>query len=387
MVDAFRLAVVLAYQAPFICIVLSLYVFFSMKRNGLTQKQFLLMRGLAIGSIFLMVFEVLVGMVQYRLLNWDVRSVRVFMFLAYLSLLFNTVLLDEFCISRIQCPSKVLCGFVRGMYFITAVFLVARLVCSGTELFVFFDGEGSIKFGPLDDVQTWCCAVADVFTAALVMKKYYDKNEYADHEKYGKLLSAVLLVFLAIFTYVMIYLPYIIWIGNLLAVLYLYTGMQGLLIYTDELTSLGNRRRMLQDIHEKSKEEWSYILADVNQFKMINDTYGHNEGDRALIAVADVLNDIALLHGSKAYRIGGDEFALVLPLANEDAVSAICLDIRDRLNEHARNIRLPYELTVSCGFSLVSRDSVAGVAEIMEAADQRMYEKKQSSRKSRKKNK
>lgn len=105
-------------------------------------------------------------------------------------------------------------------------------------------------------------------------------------------------------------------LGIFLPILLAFLEIQNSEIYSDALTGLNNRRRMeifLQDmIHNSSESEPFRIhIVDVNDFKQVNDKFGHIAGDRALQLVADALHNVSdRLHGFCA-RYGGDEFVLI----------------------------------------------------------------------------
>lgn len=106
-------------------------------------------------------------------------------------------------------------------------------------------------------------------------------------------------------------------LGTFLPIHLAFLEIQNGEIYSDALTGLNNRRRMeiyLQDkIHNTSEEKPFRIhMIDVNDFKQVNDKFGHIVGDRALQLVADALRNVAgQMHGFCA-RYGGDEFVLIL---------------------------------------------------------------------------
>ena len=373
-----RLAALLSYQAPVICIAICTYVFCSLRRNGITRKQFIQLRLMALGCIGCMVFEVLNGMLSLGLVNWDLRLLIVFSTLAYGFTIFFTVLLSEFCISKVTSPSKLICALIRIAYLLSALLIAARIVLYGTHLFTYFGENGEVMYGPLDDLQTWCCALANALLVGLILIRYLDRSDFVNRERNGKLLFAAVSVTVTVMIYAVFYLPYIIWMGYMLVLMILFTDLQKLMIDRDELTSLSNRRRMLKEIEEMTEESspWSYILIDVNSFKQVNDTYGHNEGDHALQIVASVLDTVASGNGAAAYRIGGDEFAVVASSGEEAAVSGLCAKLEEELSSRAENERLPYPLTISFGYTVYAEMEGKDLHGIMEKADGRMYEDK-----------
>ena len=380
MVDSFRLAVLLAFQAPAICLILCLYVFFSLQRNGLTNRQFFLLRYLAIGCLIFMLLELICGLVLYEVLPWSMRLLPHLYNADSFFMMFNTIIISELSISTLQNPPKRELSIIRGMYYALGFIVVARIAFFKTQLFAYTDASGSIQFGPLDDLQTWVCIAVMAVVTVVLFAKYMNRNEYLYRERYGKMLFSAAAVTVVMLVYVLTYMPYIIWMVYMFVVIYLHQSFQGMMIYTDDLTSLSNRRRMLKDMAEKVKlkARWSYVLADVNRFKQINDKYGHNEGDRALALVAEALRETAGVYNAEAYRIGGDELAVILPVGNPGSAETFCEEFRKCLSGKTAKEQLPYPLTVSCGYALYGEDSLCEIPDLMEKADLRMYENKKN---------
>ena len=138
------------------------------------------------------------------------------------------------------------------------------------------------------------------------------------------------------------------------------------LALTDELTGLGNRRsfdeRLAKELDRADETglPLSLCILDVDAFKTINDTRGHDAGDEALVAVAGVLR-----RDGEAFRLGGDEFVLVLPgLATDDAhdVAAAVIDrVRD------------LGLSISVGVATYAADG-DGRSDLVRRADERLYD-------------
>jgi diguanylate cyclase (GGDEF)-like protein len=165
-------------------------------------------------------------------------------------------------------------------------------------------------------------------------------------------------------------------IGPLLAIaLYqrsTYREMRAMrLALTDPLTGLGNHRhfherlqRELMDAHERSTP-LTLVLIDIDEFKQINDTYGHPAGDRVLSQVAGRLRQ-----GGEAFRLGGDEFAVLLP--GEDAHNAVAAasSILERIRTLTveQNIRM----TASAGVATFPSQGV-GRDELIRLADSALY--------------
>ena len=147
---------------------------------------------------------------------------------------------------------------------------------------------------------------------------------------------------------------------------------------TDGLTGLFNGRHFGTVLQEKEKKKFPFVLfyLDLDRFKPINDTYGHDMGDKLLKEVAARLQR-CIRSKDHAFRIGGDEFAL---LVSADLDEAHCQQLRDRIRQE---LLQPFYLEgqvlhvgVSCGYAAYPRDS-SRATEVRNLADQRMYAQKE----------
>ncbi|WP_407128174.1 GGDEF domain-containing protein [Weissella hellenica] len=106
---------------------------------------------------------------------------------------------------------------------------------------------------------------------------------------------------------------------------------------TDFLTGIGNRRAFETDlrIYHKKLGPWYLVMFDIDDFKKINDQYGHAMGDATLKMVSQIINDHvhALQMEASFYRFGGEEFTLLFANVNSKQVIKIILDIQNIVNQ------------------------------------------------------
>jgi two-component system, cell cycle response regulator len=158
---------------------------------------------------------------------------------------------------------------------------------------------------------------------------------------------------------------------------------------TDPLTELGNRRRMEEDLartHARAlriRHPYSMAIFDIDHFKLYNDHYGHPAGDEALRRIARCLEG-TVRAGESVYRYGGEEFLLLLQDCGvRDAATAaqrICLEVARAAMPHDARPTDPAVVTLSGGVSSWSPDSALSVAEVLEQADQALFQAKSAGR-------
>jgi len=151
---------------------------------------------------------------------------------------------------------------------------------------------------------------------------------------------------------------------------------------TDELTGLVNRRRFLDALHSEIARgkrlggRLSVVLADLDGFKEVNDRFGHHAGDEVLIAFADLLR----AHGRDvdvAARLGGEEFAVLLPETGLDGASTVA----DRLRRSLAELQIPLgvgeKVTVTASFGVAELGESQSVDGLLRAADSALYRAKE----------
>ena len=147
--------------------------------------------------------------------------------------------------------------------------------------------------------------------------------------------------------------------------------------FTDVITGLGNRRRLLADLERRVKaatadEPIVFTMFDLNGFKNYNDSFGHLPGDALLQRLGSALAEAVAEFGGSAYRPGGDEFCVIADAARRHALEeAACR----ALSEHGEG----FSVTTAFGSVVIPQDT-GDATEAMRKADAAMYAQKQSDR-------
>ncbi len=146
------------------------------------------------------------------------------------------------------------------------------------------------------------------------------------------------------------------------------------LSYHDKLTTLYNRAYIEMMRAELEKMEFSplsVILIDMNGLKLVNDVFGHHEGDSLLMAMAEVLKQSSR-STDIVVRWGGDEFLILQPLTSSQECEAVCCKIRTACRQRANT---PIPLSAAIGMA-TREDGFATLAELFSIAENRMYSHK-----------
>ncbi len=144
----------------------------------------------------------------------------------------------------------------------------------------------------------------------------------------------------------------------------------------DALTGLYNRAHFEQELKRLQEEGTipvTLIICDIDGLKFINDTLGHVMGDQLLVATGEILRAAVEVGGTIA-RIGGDEFAIILPGSDTKMGDVVCRKIRGMLKKYSQGqLRVPLSLSMGCA---VKGESTASLQQVLIQADNYMYREK-----------
>ncbi len=135
--------------------------------------------------------------------------------------------------------------------------------------------------------------------------------------------------------------------------------------YLDPLTNLRNRFAFYDDSEHLARDISAAASMDMNGLKELNDTNGHAAGDKALVAIGGCLRE-AVSRNTIAYRVGGDEFAVLFMRQDEDTVKAALAGMKERIEAAG--------YSVSAGYAMKAAGQ--GLEEVLQEADREMYKDK-----------
>ena len=146
------------------------------------------------------------------------------------------------------------------------------------------------------------------------------------------------------------------------------------LAYTDALTKSRNRLAYFNDLKklekDLNKDALRMVFFDLDNLKVINDTFGHHEGDRAIITAYQLINETFGKKGN-CYRMGGDEFSCIIHHATQEEFNKIIALFHEKM--HQINASTAYNFRISLGFSQYQEAKDSTLEDTFQRADRAMY--------------
>ncbi len=267
----------------------------------------------------------------------------------------------------------------KGYLFLASLpllFIVLMVLISTKTGWLFYVDEGNhYHRGPLYLLQSITCYGYIFATAIHAQKRSNETKDYYEKQNFRALASFVIIPSVAGMLQIAMHGMPLICAGITISMLHVYASLQENLISRDPLTKLNNRNQLHQhlsmQLHQVSEVHPQYLLiVDGDDFKKINDTYGHVEGDHALKEIAAALCR-ACARKDFISRFGGDEFVI---LAKPDINEPISL-LENRIHKEMRNTKTSYPITVSIGTARLTKD-IRTEQELISLADRDLYRRK-----------
>lgn len=166
-----------------------------------------------------------------------------------------------------------------------------------------------------------------------------------------------------------------IWLCVAIAFIIVYIEIQISISFIDDLSGLYNRKYMNHYLNKLQNDKPKHVygfLMDINDFKAINDTYGHLKGDYALIQFGKILQH-SIDKDSVAIRMGGDEFVIFVKLKSDEEALALKKQIKYNVRQFNLKSKEPFRLSFSIG---IAKYNGKNIDAFLSAMDDSMYEAK-----------
>ena len=278
-----------------------------------------------------------------------------------------------------------------GVHLLTAIPCILNIAATVTtpihKMYIYVDGNGELVLGPLYPLLILLIIAYPIAVAVRAIYKSLLKENYAKRNMYKAIgIFPVFSVGLGIVQVFHTRIPFLCF-GLTIALLLIYIEFTNDLVSLDPLTKLNNRNELYRFMTVKMNAARNsgapglyLMIMDIDRFKKINDTYGHNEGDHALKVLAKVLKKVCSYEPNRfVARFGGDEFIVVVETADKHEVERISEEIHTILRKAISAEQLPFSMDVSIGWTryVKSSDKVSLNA-LIERADAMLYEEKKT---------
>lgn len=273
--------------------------------------------------------------------------------------------------------------FAIPLYAVIGMNFVLLVISEFTGWYYYIDSGNIYHRGPFFLVLAFF-TVALIFAALVLItvnRKKIEKKHYST------------LVFFAIPPLVGIVLQILLYGWSLmlnslvLSLLMVFLNIQNHSTQTDYLTGVFNRKKFESYLNAKinsssKKKTFSAILLDMDHFKAINDTYGHEMGDDALQLCIKLLRK-SLRSKDFIARYGGDEFYIILDISDLSTLERIIGKINKNIEDYNKLGARPYNLGFSLGYAVYDCNSAMKAEDFKNLLDKKMYENKQAKGKKR----
>ena len=272
--------------------------------------------------------------------------------------------------------------YLKHIAVIPVLIVMAGVIASAFNgLFFYVDENNVYHRGPYVLIHVAMCHFYTVVTSVHALVKSLRCKVFLKAKEY-RILS-MFLIFPLVIGIIQIIAPAIpsVSVGVTLAFLFVYIDLQNLLISVDTLTGLNNRNQLIRylsaRIRSDADKDCLYVfMLDVNKFKKINDSYGHVEGDMALVHCANALKTANKNSKNFIGRYGGDEFIIIAELNHEEEAARLCSDVHQALVAECVKDGIVYDLSMSFGYVKYDK-SYKTMQSFIAAADEKLYEAKQ----------
>ena len=372
-----NLALIMYLEIDIMCILLLIYIYFKSSRNIERRNSWQFFQGAIHFSMLFVIIDLIWALMEAHILPTS----------SIVSYLINSIYF-------IVATSATACWFffteaemgtgmteLRPFMMLSSVpmvLLILLLFVNYQNAILFsFDKQGNFVRGPLNIIAFLIPCLYLILSVTQAMYKALKKENYV-HRKHYLTLSLFALMPTGC-CMLQLFIPHtpLPCIGIVSGMLLVHINFQEMLVSADPLTKLNNRYQMIRYLsykldHINDQKTLYLMIIDLDKFKKINDTYGHVEGDRALVSMADVLRKTASVFGCFVSRYGGDEFIVIHEAESSDIIEDICSFIHEKLEETNLRRKTAYTLRASIGYAAYD-NGIRYVPDFIALADKSLY--------------
>ncbi|GEA31272.1 GGDEF domain-containing protein [Clostridium diolis] len=349
------------------------HTYFNMNRKNITNRLFMWIMGLTAFAIMLEILSVILNnpnlkqfMVMQKIVN--VLGFSVTPIIPFLGYIFSKEWVNRYQKDKIKLNKILLLPLlING---------IMAFVSYSVNLLFYVTSENTYERGHL------------FFILPCVSYFYFGYNLYFIYKQRKRFSWWELRIFnlfyiaAGVFTGIQIvYSSYLtIWNGTAMMIVIIYIFILNDQVHRDRLTGLENYssyERYIENISFKRINKLFIINIDIDDFKSVNDKFGHNEGDEALKMFANLLIESFSLRRKKLIRVGGDEFLILLEVERQEIVDNYIQNLNKNIEAYNKTKEKPYELKFSYGVACCS-NAKEDIHDILKCADKLMYEQKKS---------
>lgn len=278
----------------------------------------------------------------------------------------------------------------RKISLIPAILLSIMTLCTlKLHFFFYIDKNGVYQKGSWYPVAIIFVYIYIIMIGIRVIGMFPKKKYYALRGKMFMVSSFV--VFPMTAGIIQIFVPgvSVVCFGLTISMIQVFTKFLENRITLDALTQVNNRTKLMQYLEthlenrpKSSEKKLYFIMMDLNDFKKINDTYGHIEGDQALVALAEVLKETMLKHQGILARYGGDEFCIAGEFSEAEK-NQLCDLVRANLERANKTANRGYNIELCMGCAELT-DDITTIPDLIDKADQDLYVQKSKKKSYRK---
>lgn len=257
------------------------------------------------------------------------------------------------------------------------ILIIMTLLSYKTHWIFYIDDNNVYHRGDLHIVHIIISYGYVMFTTMKAFIYSIKKENYAERKKYLTISSFTVIPTISCILQLITQLP-LMCMGVTLAVINVYINSQEQLISIDPLTQLNNRNQLIKSLSNsmRNRNKSLYLLImDLDYFKKINDKFGHVEGDKALVCVANTLKMVFNKKNMSIFRYGGDEFIVICEDILINEVEKLCSNVNKKLA--LNNTNQDYTLKLSIGYAKYN-DTNLTIQDFINLADEQLYLVKQA---------